>query len=172
MLTTAEIQQAHELAVIQDGLDAHNLRFNLSLKVVSQPDPPDAMLSDGSITTWMEVTDAFYSTEYARHLSTHNSIKGHKPMAKGLRGDVDEDVAVEFCNALAKKVGKTSYIPLIQKYGPGILVIGVETPWYNEFTLEAIDQEWVRRGRPDFSATFSHVYLRVRGSHTIAWPRR
>ena len=69
MKSRAEIQDAHELAVLAAGLAEHNRLHGLALQVVSRPDPPDAILSDGSTTTWMELTDAFFSEAWARDLS-------------------------------------------------------------------------------------------------------
>lgn len=171
MKSRAAIQDAHELAVLRDGLAEHNRVYDLNLTITSRPDPPDAILSDGLSTTWMEVTDAFFSERWAMDLSSHASIKGHKPMARGLYIDMDKQFAVNFCDLLTKKAVKKSYKPLIQKYGPGILVVGLESPWLDSETLDAIDEEWVGRGNPNISATFAHVYLRHRGSHTFAWPR-
>jgi hypothetical protein len=171
MKSRAAIQDAHELAVLRDGLAEHNRVHGLSLKVISRPDPPDAILSDGSSTTWMELTDAFFSERWAMHVSSYASIKGHKPMARGLYMDMDKQLAVNCCDLLTKKTAKNSYKPLIQQYGPGILVVGLESPWLDGETLDAIDEEWSSRGSPDISVTFAHVYLRHRGSHTFAWPR-
>ena len=175
MKSRAEIQNAHELAVLTTGLAEHNRLQGLSLKLISRPDPPDAILSDGSLTTWMELTDAFFSAAWARDLSSFISIKGHEPMARGVYMDMDKQLAENFCDLVVKKATKNSYKLLIQQHGPGILVVGLESPWLNDETINTIDEEWCRRGSPDISATFAHVYLRYRnanGSQAFAWPRR
>lgn len=172
MKSRAAIQDAHELVVLREGLAEHNRVHGLNLTVISRPDPPDAILSDGLSTTWMELTDAFFSEGWAMHVSSYASIKGHKPMARGLYMGMDEQFAANFCDLITKKAAKNSYKPLIQRYGPGILVVGLESPWLEDETLDAIDEEWISRGSPDLSATFAYVYLRQRGSHTFAWPRR
>lgn len=171
----AEIQDAHELAVLTAGLAEHNRLHGLSLRVISRPDPPDAILSNDLITTWMELTDAFFSEAWARDLSSFTSIKGHEPMAKGVYMDMDKQLAEIFCDLLVKKAKKNSYTPLIHQHGPGILVVGLESPWLDDETITAIDEEWHRRGSPDISATFAHVYLRDRnanGGQPFSWPRR
>jgi hypothetical protein len=175
MKSRAEIQNAHEIAVLTAGLAEHNRFHGLSLEVISRPDPPDAILSDGSITTWIELTDAFFSEAWARDLSSFASIKGHEPMARGVYMNMDMQLAENFCDLLVKKATKNSYKPLIQQHGPGILVVGLESPWLDDETINAIDDEWLRRGSPDISATFAYVYLRRRnasGSDVFAWPRR
>ncbi|HCY64631.1 MAG TPA: hypothetical protein DHV59_17780 [Oxalobacteraceae bacterium] len=174
MKSRAEIQDAHELAVLSAGLSEHNRVHGLNLVVISRPDPPDAILSDGFITTWMELTDAFFSSEWAMDLSSYTSIKGHKPMKPGLYVDMDKQLAGNFCNLLEQKVDKKSYKPFVQQYGPGILVVGLESPWLDSDTIDAIDEEWLARGNPDISGTFAHVYLRFRsgsGNHAFSWPR-
>lgn len=171
MKSRAEIQSAHEFSVLHDGLAEHNRIHDLNLTVISRPDPPDAILSDGLSTTWMEVTDAFFSEEWATDLSSYDSIKGHKPMARGLYMDMDKQFAINFCNLIIKKTTKNSYKPLVQKYGPGILVVGLESPWLDDETFYAIDVEWIDRGSPDISQTFAYVYLRRRGIRTFAWLR-
>ena len=162
MKSRAEIQKAHEDAVLLAGLSEHNRLHSIELKVISRPDPPDAILSDGSITTWMELTAAFFSQAWAKDLSSYNSIKGHLPMASGPYMDMDKQFAKNFCDLLQRKVGKSSYQPIINQHGPGILVVSLESPWLDEESLTAIDEEWAERGSLDVSQTFAHVYLRHR----------
>lgn len=173
MKSRAAIQEAHELAVLRVGLAEHNRICGLNLTIVSRPDPPDAMLSDGSFTTWMELTDAFFSPEWARDLCSFASDKEHRPMARGLYIDMDGQLARTFCDALEHKASKLSYRPLIERYGPGILVVGLESPWLDDESIDAIDNEWLSRGKPKISATFSNVYIGYRngsGNHAFAWP--
>lgn len=96
MKSSSQIQQAHEDAVLRDALAEHNRLHGLALAVVSRPDPPDAILSDGVTTTWMELTDAFFSQAWARDLSSYGSIKDHKPMASGGYVDMDRLFAENF----------------------------------------------------------------------------
>lgn len=173
MKSSAQIQEAHENAVLFDGLEEHNRSQGTAFKVVSRPDPPDAILSDGSATTWLELTDAFYSPDWARNLSSHNSIKGHVPMARGPHFDMDRQFAETFCDLIQHKAGKASYRSSVQNYGPGILVVGLESPWLDDQTLDAITAEWCNRGSPDLSDTFAFIYIRYRAAlkNTVRpWP--
>ncbi|MRV75714.1 hypothetical protein GJ700_28760 [Duganella sp. FT92W] len=162
MKSRAEIKKAHEDAVLRAGLTEHNRLHALKLEVISRPEPPDAILSDGSMITWMEVTAAFFSNEWAKDLSSYNSIKGHIPMESGLYMGMDKQFAVNFCDLLQQKAGKVSYQPLLKRYGPGILVVSLESPWLDAGTIDEIEEEWTGRGRPAISKTFAHVYLRHR----------
>jgi hypothetical protein len=174
MPNRAEVKSAHELSVLRAGLAEHNRIHNLSLSVISQPDPPDAILSDGLITTWMELTDAFFSPEWARDLNSYATDEQHKPMAKGLYMNMDAQLASAFCEIVIHKYQKSSYKPFIAEYGPGILVVGLESPWLGDDTIDEIDREWASRGNLDISETFSHVYIGYRnasGNHAFKWPR-
>ena len=174
MPNRAQVKSAHELAVLSAGLAEHNRIHNLKLSVIYQPDPPDAILSDGSITTWMELTDAFFSPEWARDLSSYAADEQHKPMKKGHYMGMDAQLASAFCEIVVQKSQKSSYKPFITQYGPGILVVGLESPWLSDETIDEIDSEWANRGNPDISATFSHVYIGYRnasGNHAFKWPR-
>lgn len=173
MSSRAAVQKAHEAAVLSAALAEHNRAFGTALEVLSRPDPPDAVLSDGARTTWLELTDAFYSDAWARHIVGHAAGEPHRPMRQGLYVDMDAQLADRFCNIVLQKAGKASYKPFVQQYGPGILVVGLESPWTDgEDTVAAINQEWAARGNPDISATFEHVYLGFRdnaGNHAVLW---
>lgn len=166
MKSRAEIQKAHEDAVLLAGLAEHNRLRSLSLEVTSRPDPPDAILSDGLVTTWLELTAAFFSQEWAKDLSSYGTRKGHTPMGAGLYMDMDRQFAGNFCDLLQQKAGKPSYRKFVEQYGPGILVVSLESPWLDDETLDAMKEEWGERGRPDISGTFAFVYLRQRSQGT------
>ena len=70
MTTRREINFLHEAAVIGAALLAHNEQVGRAFKVESRPDPPDAVLVDGNLRTWMEHTDAFYPG-WAEHLTSY-----------------------------------------------------------------------------------------------------
>lgn len=172
MKSSAQIQQAHEEAVLRDALAEHNRVHGLALAVVSRPDPPDAIPSDGAATTWMELTDAFFSAERARDLSSYGSIKGHKPMRRGGFMDMDKQFAANFCDLVQQKAGKQSYAPIVANYGTGILVVDLESPWLDGETMDEVSSEWNARGSPNISATFAHVYTRhrtERGNIVLPW---
>ena len=158
-LSQAQIKLAHENAMLQHAIAEHNRVTGRNYAVIDRPEPPDAILEDGFERTWMEVTDAFHSAEWARHLNTYNSIKGHVSMARGPYIGMDEQLAVHFCDLLEKKASKTSYHAALTKYGPGILAIGIQSPWIAPDSLDEIRDEWRRRGAPSLTHIFAHVYI-------------
>ncbi len=164
MTTRREINSKHEKAVIDAALRAHNEKVGAAFSIESMPDPPDAILCDGNQHTWMEHTDACYPG-WAEDLTSYAaSDKKHKPMKKGLHVDMDNQVAEAFVEIVLKKFNKASYKPLLEKFGPGILVVGIESPWLNDETLQAIESKWSEIGSPDLSSVFRWVYLGFRSN--------
>jgi len=167
------VQKADEDAVLAAALAEHNRALGATLAVVSRPDPPDAVLSDGVQTTWLELTDAFFSDDWARDIVGYAAGEPHRPMRQGFYVDMDAQLAHRFCDIVLQKAAKSSYRPFVQQHGPGILVVGLESPWADgEDTVAAINEEWAARGNPDISDTFEFVYLGFRdnaGNHAVLW---
>lgn len=162
MTIRREINSKHESAVISAAVHAHNHQVGMAFKVESRPDPPDAILVDGSQRTWIEHTDAFYP-EWAEHLTSYAATdKLHRPMRKDLHVDMDNQVADAFVKAVLGKFNSKSYKPVLNQYGPGILVVGLESPWLDDETVSAINEKWADLASPDLSTVFSFVYLGFR----------
>lgn len=173
MSNRAVVQNAHEDAVLAAALAEHNYGLGAALEVVSRPDPPDAVLSDGVRTTWLELTDAFFSDEWARDIVGYAAGEPHRPMRQGVYADMDAQLARRFCDIVLQKAAKASYRPFVQQHGPGILVVGLESPWADaEDTVASINEEWAARGNPNISDIFEFVYLGFRddaGNHAVRW---
>ncbi len=162
MPTRREINPQHESAVIDAALRAHNETLGAGFSVESRPDPPDAILVDGNQRTWMEHTDAFYPGWAEDITSYAASDKVHKPMRKGRHLDMDNQFADAFAKEVLKKFNNKSYQPVVDQFGPGILVVGLESPWLDEETLQAINGKWAELGSIDLSPIFRWVYLGFR----------
>lgn len=162
MTTRREINSKHERAVIDAALRAHNESMGAAFQVESRPDPPDAILVDGNLRTWMEHTDAFYPG-WAEDLTSYAaSDKVHRPMRKGVHMDMDNQVADGFAKVILEKFNNKSYKPVVNQFGPGILVVGIESPWLDEETVRAINEKWAELGNPDLSPVFRWVYFGFR----------
>lgn len=172
MNTRREIKSKHEAAVINAAVCAHNATVGCAFRVESMPEPPDAVLVDGSNRVWLEHTDAFYPGWAEDITSYAASDKVHRPMRKGPHRDMDNCLADVFADVVNAKINNNSYRPFIEKYGPGILVVGLESPWLDEETLQAIDRKWSEVGSPDLLSIFKWFYLgfRVDGKNiAIPW---
>lgn len=172
MTTRREINFQHESAVIGAALLAHNEQVGRAFKVESRPDPPDAVLVDGNLRTWMEHTDAFYPG-WAEALTSYAATdKVHRPLRRGLHMDMDNQVAEVFAKVVLEKFNNRSYKPAVNQYGPGILVVGIESPWLDGESLQAIDEKWAELGSPDLSSVFRWIYLGFRldnENNAILW---
>lgn len=173
MATHRENKDMHEAAVITAAVAAHNVLTGSAFVIESRPNPPDAVIVDGTSQFWVEHTDAFYSSDWARDLTTFAaSDKEHIPLGEGVHVNMDATLAEEFCKRVLEKFHKPAYAPLVEKYGPGILVVGLETPWLNEDTIELINCSWREIGSPDLSSVFRWVYLGFRNegeNRAIPW---
>lgn len=102
-----------------------------------------------------EHTDALISEEWARALKTTAYVSSKVDMDIS----IDEQFANVFCQRVLDKYNKESYTTSISQYGPGILVVGLESPWLSSKTLQEINKRWQELGKPDISTTFKHVYI-------------
>lgn len=162
MAIRREVNSKHEAAVIYAAMLAHNEVMGTAFQVESRPDPPDAILVDGNQRTWMEHTDAFYPG-WAEDLTSFAATdKTHRPMRTGIHRDMDNQVAKVFIKVVIEKLNNKSYESTVDRYGPGILVVGIESPWLDEETVRAIDEHWTELGNPDLSSVFRWIYLGFR----------
>jgi len=101
-------------------------------QVISRPDPPDAIIQSDLRTSWIEVTDAFYSDEWAKdRYSDATPGETHKPMKSGPYVGMDAQAAGRFVTLLKKKLSKKSYENPHKKYGSGMLLVAVKSPWFD-----------------------------------------
>lgn len=61
-----DTQQAHERAQVGAFVAWLNSRYRANYEVVAEPNPPEAIIRSGRTTRWVEVTDAFWSDEFAQ----------------------------------------------------------------------------------------------------------
>lgn len=174
MNTRRGLNRRHETAVIEAAVRAYNAQVDGTFVIESMPEPPDAILFDGSKRVWLEHTDAFYSSDWAKHL-TSNAASDKKccPMPKGPHMDMDNILAEAFLEVVLKKLAKKSYTPFIKQFGPGILVVGVESPWFDVETIQSINAKWAEYGSPNISHVFECLYLGFRNADNqnvaISW---
>lgn len=99
MNISGEMKQHHEFTVIQAALKEHNRLYGQGLRIISRPDPPDAILSNGVYTTWLEHTDAFFSEEWAKALSAKAYVS--------IKVDMDMTIDEQFANVFCQRVEST-----------------------------------------------------------------
>ena len=122
---------------------------------MDEPDPPDAIIKSGDASRWLEVTDVFYTGQYARDLySFATPGERHVPMGSGFHVSMNEQFATRFENKLLKK----SYLPFSERLGLGILIIGMQSPWFDANTMEWMRRKWEAHPRNTLGC-FAEAYL-------------
>jgi hypothetical protein len=156
------VQDKHERVLVDAFITWWASQTGEQFRVIARPHPlpPEAIVQSDQRTTWIEVTDAFHSDEWAQDLySNVTPGESHKPMGPGPNVNMDAQTAARFAALLKKKLSKQSYADPHQNYGPGILLVGMQSPWFDEQTCETMRHEC---GRTDWSTDqrfFSHVFI-------------
>ncbi|MDP1925414.1 MAG: hypothetical protein Q8K57_11605 [Thiobacillus sp.] len=165
------IQQAHERAYVDLFLDWFNRAYHSNFNVVSEPNPPEAVIRSSRTTRWVEVSTAFWSEAYAKDLYSHATPgETHKPIGDGPFQDMDNIFAANFVSVVKKKLEKKSYIPWRDKHGPGYLVIPIKHPWFDGQTVACMKDVWAASVINDL-ACFRGVYIAFLSSNAIKFSR-
>ena len=123
-----DIQPAHEEAVL-DSFSDYLKKQGDSLKVISRPDPPDAIVTINSKSCWIEITDAFQSSDWAKSITSYAADdKTHEPYARGAICEPDIEACEKVKEVIFKKYRKRTMRNLRITNGPGILLVGAYTP--------------------------------------------
>jgi len=137
------IQQAHERAFVDYFLDWFNRAYHSDFKVISEPNPPEAVIRSSRTTRWVEVSTAFWNEQYAKDLySLATPGEAHKSVGNGPFQDMDNFFSGNFVSVVKKKLEKKSYIPWRDKYGPGYLVLPIKYPWFDGKTVACMRDRW------------------------------
>jgi hypothetical protein len=154
-----DTQQAHERAQIKAFVTWLNSRYRASFEVVDEPNPPEAIIRSGRTTRWVEVTDAFWSDEFAQdEYSYATPGEKHKPIGSGPFVEPDAKFAARFVEVVKKKLEKKSYLPSRDAYGPGYLVVPIMYPLFDAHSLHCMKEAWSRTQMEDLGC-FRGVYL-------------
>ena len=130
------IQQAHERAYVRCFLKWFNRIYRCNFEVISEPNPPEAIICSTRTTRWVEVSTAFWNGDYARDLYSYaTSGEEHKPVSPGPFKEMDKTFAKSFVKVIKKKLEKESYVQWRDLYGPGYLIVPIKHPWFNEQTI-------------------------------------
>lgn len=164
-----EIQPAHEESVLK-SFGEHYLHQGRILKVVDRPDPPDAVVKIDNEICWIEITDAFQSSDWAQSMTSYAADdKVHKPYQSRIIYDPDQGACEKVREVIIKKVQKKSLNDVAAKLGKGILLVGCYTPLTTpqeiiELAKTSIIEELT--GEPDiFKSIF--LYANIQNGHVF-----
>lgn len=167
------IQQAHERAYVDHFLNWFNHEYQSNFEVVSEPNPPEAVIRSSSTTCWVEVSTAFLSVAHAKDLYSYATPgEVHKPVGPGPFLDMDEHFAQSFVSVIKKKLEKKSYVPWSTKHGPGYLVIPIPNPLFDGQTVAAMKSAWKKCDINDLGC-FRSIYIALPSGGEIRfsmWP--
>jgi len=158
-----QIMRAHEDAVIEVFIKWLNSKQGTNFKVISKPDPPDAIAQDGNQYIWIEHADIFRSWEEARE--TISSVTpGEDPYERKEHPifSPDQRIALAFIATLNKKLSKTSYETWYKKYGQGFLILTEQDPLFNQSSWECINEHLAESNFDNDKGYFKSVFLGYR----------
>jgi len=159
------VQDKHEKFLVDAFIAWWTSKTGEQFTVISRPHPfpPEAIVKSDHRTTWVEVTDAFHSDDWAQDLySDATPEEDHKPMGPGPFCGMDAQHAERFAALLKKKLSKKSYASPYQKHGPGILLVGMQSPWFDGDTCDLMRDACRKTDWSTDLGYFSHVYISFR----------
>ncbi len=166
------VQQEHERAVVRQFLTWLNRHHGTRFKVIDEPDPPDAIIKSVRATRWVEVTDAFWTDRYAEDLYSYATPgEEHRPVAAGPFVQMDRSFAGRFVKTLSSKLKKRSYLPFLQRYGAGYLIVSVQHQWFDGQTLREMKDLWCTKQPIANLGCFRKVYIAFPSMKRLAFRR-
>jgi len=171
MTSRREVQRQQERSYVAHFLAWFNRRQRSDFKVVSEPNPPEAIIQSSRTTRWVEVGAAFWTPAYARDLNSYATPgETHQPVGNGPFQNMDSRFAQSFATILKKKLEKKSYIACREKYGPGYLVVPVYHPWFDGRTIAQMKQAWEEAHCKD-RGCFRSVFIAYPSLNEVAFSR-
>lgn len=166
------VQEAHESFTVGLLVEALNHRHRGNYLASPGPNPPDALLRSGRRTTWVEVTTAYLSRDFARDLNSFATQgEEHHDTSGQLLIDPDRTFAENFCDVVQEKLEKSTYQAAHDLYGPGYLVVSIQNPFFGRGDIPKLGRAWSQRSVVD-TGCFRSIYLTYRvfrGYHVSLW---
>ena len=128
----------HEEAVLRQ-FKAHLESVDVCLEILDRPEPPEAIVELNGNRTWIEITDAILDKDHAISLTSGASDdKEHIRDDGRLLVEPDAMFSSVLHSVIEAKYDKTSMRSIAKDLGPGILLVGVFTPFT---TAEAVARD-------------------------------
>lgn len=156
------IQEQHERFQVGLLIQELNRRHHACFQVIAEPNPPEAIIQSGQTTRWVEVVTTFWNDAYAKDLNSYGTVEEeHAPVGDGPFMNMDEEFTPRFVAAVKSKLEKQNYIPILEKYGQGYLLVSIHNPFFCESMLQLVEEEW-KNSRINYSGCFRSVYITFR----------
>jgi hypothetical protein len=156
-----EIKNAHENSVL-DSFKKHSASLKNIVVVISKPEPPDAIITINGNTTWIEITDAFFSRELAESITTHvadDKTQKDVPKEKRFCIEPDEQFSSVLESVIVKKYDKGSIGNIYKQYGSGILLVGIINPFCDAKELINSEKQRILEAIKSKEKRFNEIYL-------------
>lgn len=129
MVSRRNLKHIHEAAVLRQFKE-YLASNGIQLNVLERPEPPEAIVELNGKRTWIEITDAFLDKRHAISLTSGASDDvENKPDKRRLIVNPDETFSTVFRSVIEAKYDKNSMQSISANHGPGILLVGVFTPF-------------------------------------------
>jgi hypothetical protein len=156
------VKQAHERFQVGLLIAELNKRHGSRFVVISEPEPPEAIIQSNRTTRWVEVVTAYLNSDFARDLNSFATVgEVHRSSSGTLIVEPDRQSAQNFISVVKGKLEKSTYIPFRDRYGPGYLLVSIQNPLFDSDTLAAIDELW-HAANIDDQDCFRSIYLTYR----------
>lgn len=131
MVNRRDLKKVHEEVVLQH-FKAYLEAQGIGLEILDRPEPPEAIVRVGGERMWVEITDAFLDKQHAISLTSGACDDvTHIPDDKRLVFSPDEMFSSVLHAVIEAKYDKDSMRSIAAAEGPGILLVGVFTPFTN-----------------------------------------
>ena len=138
MVSRRDLKSVHEDAVLRQ-FKAHLESNGGRLEILERPEPPEAIVELDGNSTWIEVTDAFLDKDHAIGLTSYAADDvNHVPDDGRLVLEPDATFSAVLQSVISAKYDKATMQSISESNGPGILLVGVFTPFT---TAEAVAHE-------------------------------
>ena len=131
MVARRNLKTAHEEAVLQH-FKTHLEQHGIRLEILNRPDPPEAIVEVNGARTWIEITDAFLDKKHAISVTSGacDDVK-HMRDDRRLVVEPDNTFSSALYSVIEAKYDKASMQKIAETKGPGVLLVGVFTPFTN-----------------------------------------
>lgn len=158
MVSRRELKGVHEEAVLRQ-FKAHLEMEGAHLEILDRPEPPEATVELNGERTWIEITDSFLDKAHAIGLTTGASDDvAHIPDHGRLIVEPDAKFSAVLRSVIEVKYDKKSMRKIAEGQGPGILLVGVFTPFT---TAEAVAHDEAASVAELISSRPIHVFKAV-----------
>jgi hypothetical protein len=165
-----ELKRRHESAAVDSFVDWLNRTSGAHWQVTDRPNPPDAIIADGSSVSWVEHADLYRGAEEARsEMSFITPGKTHIPHSESPIYDPDRRTAMALVTLLQDKLSNRSYRSAYEQYGRGILLISERDPLIDNQTIAEIDHVTEEVQITNDNGYFCKVYLAIRSEQGMSY---